>query len=62
MWDDTTPRAREIAAWLDAPMDLGEAFGRPRYWRCAVVLAAWLALYRLPTWEFTPAARRNGGG
>lgn len=42
MWDDTTPRAREIAAWLDAPMDLDEFYGRPSHPLCALVLALWL--------------------
>lgn len=35
-------RVDKIAAWLDEPMDLDEAYGRPRYWRCVVVLALWL--------------------
>lgn len=45
MWDDTTPRAQQIGAWLDSPMDLDEFYGRPSYARCAVVLALWLTLY-----------------
>lgn len=29
MWDDTTPRAKEIGRWLDSPMDLDEFYGTP---------------------------------
>ncbi|WPQ34357.1 hypothetical protein [Achromobacter xylosoxidans] len=48
MWDDTTPRAQQIGAWLDSPMDLGEFYGRPTFARCAVVLAS--------GWPCTPCA------
>lgn len=61
MWDDETPRGRKVAAWLDAPMDLDDFYGRPRYRRCALVLSGWLALYVLPPWLVTRRALRMGG-
>ncbi|MFY3079796.1 hypothetical protein ACOTF2_07085 [Achromobacter xylosoxidans] len=58
MWDDTTPRAQQIGAWLDSPMDLDEFYGRPMIARCAVVLAVWLALY--PVSHISVRALRGG--
>ncbi|CUJ00982.1 hypothetical protein [Achromobacter aegrifaciens] len=59
MWNDTTPRAQQIGAWLDSPMDLDVFYGRPAFARCAVVLAVWLAVY--PLCHVTARALRGGG-
>lgn len=59
MWDDTTPRAQQIGAWLDSPMDLDEFYGKRAYLGCAMVLALWLAFYPLPPGA-TDRASRGG--
>ncbi|CUJ98150.1 Uncharacterised protein [Achromobacter sp. 2789STDY5608615] len=59
MWDDTTPRAQQIGAWLDSPMDLDEFYGRPTFARCAVALSVWLSLY--PVCHVSAHALRGDG-
>lgn len=59
MWDDTTPRAQQIGAWLDSPMNLDEFYGKQTFYGCALVLALWLACYPLPP-GCTGRASRGG--